>query len=475
MKVRCLVILILFGYGAGLRAQSSQKAMKEYIEQYRWIAISEMQRTGIPASIKLAQALLESRWGTSQLARNGNNHFGIKCGDRWPGGRQFALDDDFDKQGNLINSCFRVYGSPEESFLAHSDFLMDPIKISRYGFLFNLDPTDYKAWAKGLKKAGYATDPNYHKKLISLIDDLKLDKYDKLSTKEIAIIEQRERPSERPVPPLPVLVPKEKPVPPVAVLVNNDVRYATVGSGETLRDLANRTDTPVRWLLKYNENLNSVGDKALPEGARVYLQPKRKSYRGKEKWHTVKPGESLLAISAQYAIDLEKLKTRNLIAGQVEPVKGEQIKLRGGKVKTAPKVRSIGLVSTAAREQAAPTPPATTSSASSPVPATIPAPELRDTQHIQFSPVVTAPPKPVDVAPASAEESPFAAPNTALPPPKPPTSSPAPAPEPIYHWVQPGETLWRIARQYNSSIEVVRSLNNLPGDTIKSGMRLRVK
>ncbi|MCR5519299.1 MAG: glucosaminidase domain-containing protein [Bacteroidales bacterium] len=162
---RCL--LIVLAMLAALTA-ASDTPQNEYIKKYASIAVSEMQRSGVPASITLAQGMLESRYGLSSLAADGNNHFGIKCHRNWKG-KTMRVNDD------APNECFRVYGSAEESFRDHSDFLRYQ---DRYKSLFELKPTDYKGWAKGLKKAGYATDPKYAEKLIKIIEDYKLYQYD---------------------------------------------------------------------------------------------------------------------------------------------------------------------------------------------------------------------------------------------------------------------------------------------------------
>ena len=142
---------------------------KTYIEKYSGLAIEEMYRTGVPASITLAQGLLESGNGLSELAVKGNNHFGIKCGSDWDG-KSVRYDDD------ARNECFRAYKHPKQSYEDHSKFLASR---SRYASLFKLKITDYKGWARGLKRAGYATDPNYAQRLINLIELYNLDKYDK--------------------------------------------------------------------------------------------------------------------------------------------------------------------------------------------------------------------------------------------------------------------------------------------------------
>ena len=144
---------------------------RKYIAQYASMAVNEMYRSGVPASITLAQGMLESRNGESPLASKGNNHFGIKCHNTWEGGKMYYDDD---RKGE----CFRKYKSVDESFRDHSDFLR---YRDRYKFLFDLKTTDYKGWAYGLKKAGYATDPAYPQKLIKLIEDYQLYKYDTMS------------------------------------------------------------------------------------------------------------------------------------------------------------------------------------------------------------------------------------------------------------------------------------------------------
>ena len=162
---RCLLIILAMLTGLVALSDTPQN---EYIKKYASIAVSEMHRSGVPASITLAQGMLESRYGLSSLAADGNNHFGIKCHRNWKG-RTMRVNDD------APNECFRVYKSAEESFRDHSDFLRYQ---DRYKALFELKPTDYKGWAKGLKKAGYATDPKYAEKLIKLIEDYRLYQYD---------------------------------------------------------------------------------------------------------------------------------------------------------------------------------------------------------------------------------------------------------------------------------------------------------
>lgn len=153
-----------------------------YIDQYKYIAISEMKRTGIPASIKLAQGLMESMSGRSELAINANNHFGIKCKNSWEGETYQYKDDDVDEKGEIIHSCFRKYTAAEESYIDHSEFLTGR---KRYKLLFDFDKTDYLSWARGLQNCGYATDPLYAEKLIVAIEKYQLYLFDQLDASEL--------------------------------------------------------------------------------------------------------------------------------------------------------------------------------------------------------------------------------------------------------------------------------------------------
>lgn len=168
----------------------SVSVQERYIEQYKQIAISEMERSKIPASIKMAQALFESQSGRSELATQANNHFGIKCKTTWSGDTYQYKDDDLDKEGNLTFSCFRSYSSAIDSYKDHSDFL---IGRSRYQELFSLPMDDYKSWAYGLKKCGYATDPLYAEKLIRVIEKYNLDLLD-IRSEVPAIVAEPELP-----------------------------------------------------------------------------------------------------------------------------------------------------------------------------------------------------------------------------------------------------------------------------------------
>ena len=149
----------------------------QYINNYKELAVIEMYRSGIPASITMAQALHESHYGSSDLAVKANNHFGIKCKSYWEGGKYYHEDDDYDRSGRLIESCFRAYESVFDSYIDHSNFLM---RTGHYQHLFKIEKGDYQSWAFGLQKSGYATDPKYALKLINIVEKYELDKLDKM-------------------------------------------------------------------------------------------------------------------------------------------------------------------------------------------------------------------------------------------------------------------------------------------------------
>ncbi|MCB0661538.1 MAG: LysM peptidoglycan-binding domain-containing protein [Saprospiraceae bacterium] len=426
MQRLIFVLPLLFLY-LGLKAQNA--TYFQYIEQYRNIAISEMERAGIPASIKLAQALLESNAGRSTLARQANNHFGIKCGGNWNGKKHYRKDDDYDHKGRLTKSCFRSYKNAEESFVAHSEFLRDPNKDARYGFLFRLKPTDYKKWAYGLKRAGYATNPNYPKQLINIIETYELDKLDKISSTELIAGNNTNQSG-------------------FGVLLNNDVKMVLAKKAETPAIIARRVDVDVRNILKYNEGITSP-NQILEESSRVYLQPKRSSYREQKKYHYVKQGETMYTISQMYGVKMDKLYSRNRLAKGKQPAIGEKIKLRGWKVpgNEIPKLQSE-------------VPPPSNDPVELPAPKT----EDPDVEADQFLEEINIP-----------EKNPT--PPTPPQPSQKPDSSQDAQPEKTtiqYHTVSKGDTLYNISKRYGITVERLKSMNKMQSDTIHLGQRLKV-
>ncbi len=321
----CSLTFILYAYGV---AQGDIDLKRKYIEQFKWIALKEMELTGIPAAIKLAQGLLESNAGFSTLATEANNHFGMKCHNDWTGLTYYKVDDDKDAKGNLIPSCFRKFSSPEESYHAHSLWLT---QRSRYSALFTLDPGDYRAWAHGLKKAGYATDPAYGEKLISIIEKFELHKIQptaspsnlnlvlKTETKEKDRVLQKESVKTEAV------SDQNK----AGVWMMNKVRFVYANQGMQLSEISKKYDIPIKKLQAYNPVLSD----RIPDKQPVFLEPKRKSFHGEQKWHIVKAGESLQQIADYYAVKSEALRKRNRLFEREEPTIGTRLKLNGKKIK----------------------------------------------------------------------------------------------------------------------------------------------
>lgn len=289
----CILLVSIFN----LSAQNT--ARKAYIKKYKHLAIKEMQRTGIPASITLAQGILESGNGRSRLARKAKNHFGIKCHD-WKG--PFIRVDDDRK-----NEKFRKYKSVEHSYRDHSNFLTTK---GRYSFLFRLNPKDYKGWAKGLKKAGYATARNYAHMLIRIIEEEKLYKYDNLSKKEMKLLANAKN--------LNSLTER--------VQINNKVNFIKIKKGDTFYAISDNFDISINRIKRYNELSKHH---TLKVGEIIYLQKKRgKAAKGNE-FHIVKEGEDLHDIAQKYGIRLKRLCRFNYIKKNVELMEGEKIYLRG--------------------------------------------------------------------------------------------------------------------------------------------------
>lgn len=349
MKIKTLIVSVfLFLSWAVLEAAPGKTAQEIYIERYAPLAVSEMYRSGIPASITLAQGLLESGYGLSELAVKGNNHFGIKCHNNWKGGKMYHNDD---RRGE----CFRKYASPEQSYRDHSDFLR---YRERYRFLFDYRVTDYKSWAHGLKKAGYATDRAYPRKLIQLIEDYDLHQYDrkpasfgrasvtssgksrvkasgksrKSSGKVVENV--KESVSEIPVAPSQIensyrmtdeqradfhfSMSRE-------VFMKNGVPFVTASEGDSYGSIAAANRLFLREILKFNDQDR---EKVLSPGTVVYLQPKKKqAVKGLEK-HVVEAGESMWSISQRYGVRLKSLYKMNGMTDMDVPGEGDIIKLR---------------------------------------------------------------------------------------------------------------------------------------------------
>ncbi len=293
---------------------SGKPAQVIYIEKYSQLAVEEMYRSGIPASITLAQGLLESRYGQSELAVKANNHFGIKC-HNW-NGETIYYDDD--RKGE----CFRKYSSPEESFRDHSDFLR---YRDRYKFLFDLEPMDYKGWAHGLKKAGYATDSHYAQKLIRLIEEYELYRYDLSDTPK------RHRPESPSELERVRLVDSGKSEVfhfslSRQIYTVNGVPFVYSVEGETYSSIAAANGLFLKEILRFNDLEEA---EYLYPGTMVYLQRKKKeASRGIEKHIVEEQGETMRDIAQRYAVRLDKLCRMNGRSEGYMPKEEEVIFLR---------------------------------------------------------------------------------------------------------------------------------------------------
>ncbi len=263
------------------------------------MAVIEMHRSGVPASITLAQGILESSSGNSRLAKYANNHFGIKCKGGWEGDVIYADDDAPDE-------CFRAYGSVLDSYRDHSEFLRTNW---RYHPLFELHITDYKGWSRGLRKAGYATNPKYHTILINLIERYQLDQYDKAP------------------------IPRNS----TATIANNTINNVPVlvaTPAMTVSTIANANDLKDRHIRKWND---LPKDAEIQSGDLVYLKPKRR--RGSAESHVVAPGETMHTISQQYGIKLKQLYKKNRMEYGTQAAEGQKLNMR----KKIPKDSSVEL------------------------------------------------------------------------------------------------------------------------------------
>lgn len=307
-----LTLLIFFGSGnLSLKAQSHRITTEEYIKKYKDIALKDMKEYKIPASITLAQGILESGSGNGKLARKANNHFGIKCHKDW-NGKKFYMDDD------AKHECFRKYQKPEDSYRDHSLFLT---KKGRYSFLFNYDITDYKKWAYGLKKAGYATNPKYPQLLIHIIEKYNLNEYDgkvkgkKTKTKFIT----------GPLPDFKQFKEKGLNKKGRMVYVNNKTKLIFAKEGDTYRNLAFEFGLYPYQILKYNDvNRKHI----LQIGEIVYVKSKRHKADKHYKTHKVKRGESLWYLSQLYGIKEKSLRKLNNIPKNISVSEGTVLKLR---------------------------------------------------------------------------------------------------------------------------------------------------
>ncbi|HOE93865.1 MAG TPA: glucosaminidase domain-containing protein [Candidatus Cryptobacteroides sp.] len=309
-------LTLIFTAFAILFATASDSTPQEsYIAKYSGIAVKEMRRTGVPASITLAQGMLESRYGLSKLAVEGHNHFGIKCHSDWKGKKMYHDDD-------ASQECFRVYASDAQSFRDHSDFLR---YRDRYKPLFELAPTDYKGWARGLKEAGYATDPKYADKLIKIIEDYNLHRFDIGSAGEKVS-----------VPEAPLLIEKKSEHRVVKgehysyslsrpLYKRNGVRFVYSQPGETYSSIAGAYNLFLKEILRFND---LSAEQVLEKGSVVYLQRKKRFASPGMEMYVFSEGENLRDVCQRFAVQEKSIIKLNELPDGYVPQEGDKIMLR---------------------------------------------------------------------------------------------------------------------------------------------------
>ena len=306
-----LVTILLLTIAVTLSAQSSRISREDYIQKYKELAIKQMKQSGIPASIIMAQACFESDNGNSRLAKEANNHFGIKCHSSWTG-PTIRHDDD------ALQECFRKYDNPENSFSDHSDFLR---YRDRYAFLFNLQRDDYKGWAEGLKKAGYATNPAYAERLIKIIEEYKLYELD-YEQPEIAVKSPVEIEIEQTVD---VNIDNYTFMLGRQEYRRNGTKFVLARDNDSYEAIAVDMNIKVKKLQQYNDVSGNV---SLKVGDVVYIETKQSSTVDALPLHIAESGETMWQISQRYGVTLKSLyKYNNMKAGQ-EPIVGQEIFLQ---------------------------------------------------------------------------------------------------------------------------------------------------
>lgn len=378
--------------------QANMTAQLRYVETYKTLAIGEMQRTGIPASITLAQAILETNGGQSLLAREANNHFGLKCTSQWKGANFYKDDDEFDDEGNPVLSCFRRYPRPQESYADHSRFLKRP----RYAFLGHLPATDYHAWAAGLDTAGYSFAEGYGQKLIDIIERYRLFEYDARRTTDFN---------------------GDANVPQRRLGWLNGVAVVLAEEGETLAGLAQTYGLPAEEVVRHNDGGYTAAE-ALPANTFVFLAEKRDQWGGRFVFHTVLEGETIFSIAQLYGIRLADLRARNGYKTGRQPQPGERLQIR------------------------------------EPLPEPAPAVIVSD----------DPPPGHHGLLLTAAEAGQFMARD-----PEPVPTIDLSEPEDETYTVQAGDTLFAIARRFETSVARLKELNQLGSNSLQTGQKLKIQ
>lgn len=413
-------LFILLASFAFAQDQQNEVVIK-YIERYQSIAIDQMKQYGIPASITLAQGILESNAGRSSLAVNANNHFGIKCHTTWYG--KTIIQDDDSK-----NECFRKYDSPEDSYRDHSEFLKTR---DRYAFLFSYPVHDYKSWAYGLKQAGYATNPKYAELLIKNIELYSLYKYDSPDYMDNNPLYSDTKP--------PTPVNSQNIDWSARIYMRNNIRAVNLLPGETLDEIGKKSGQGLSRILKYNDLTKNIRPS---DGSIIYLQPKRR--KGDELYHTVKAGETMYIIAQIHGVKLKYLYQMNNMEPGTQAAVGEIIYLRSRRTTTPLLEKNTTPVnnnpqptieSNAGKNTEMQMPQVNTESTSPTYNESLTNPNNDNLSHMITMPDDAA----------------------------------------NYYTVKPGDTLYSISKAYNTSVEKLMQMNKLYSEIIHVGMRIRIR
>ncbi len=319
--LKCLIALTVLNTQHIQAQESLNPSVVKYIETYAVLAIKEMNRTGVPASIKLAQGILETKAGESDLVSKSNNHFGLKCKSTWSGGKVFHDDDE-------AGECFRKYANAEESFIDHSNYLKSQ---TRYSFLFEYSPEDYSSWAHGLKKAGYATNPVYAQNLIKYIETYRLNELQQyIEEVEAVDVSTYIEALKTPLPKNTTAQTTErKSNYPSGIFKINGLKVMYVEKGTSLLSLAKKHKSHLSSLIAFNELPSSTT--ILDKDQLVYFERKKKT--GKSPYHRVQKGETVKDISQAEGIRLSSLMQLNKLKPGMQPKVGQQLSMQEPKQK----------------------------------------------------------------------------------------------------------------------------------------------
>ncbi len=444
-----------------MRSEVSYDQALAYIDRYKDFAISEMERTGIPASIKMGQAILESDYGRSKLATLASNHFGAKCHNTWNGARYYHDDD-------APNECFRKYKSVYESFVDHSKVLAK----KRYESLYYLDPYDYKSWAKGLKKAGYATNPAYSTLLINIIERYglhNLDRYEEVPRFAQAANAPANKRGE-------VLIgmnllSEEVPVSAATSLskktptVANGLTYVYYDKEVSPDQIASTYQMPVEQVLRFNDMLPGF---MFPQGMSIYLKEKRNDCISGLTEHRVKEGETMFGIAQAYGVKLRSLYHMNSIKFPKQPKPGVILRLKSNSAAFVSDSRSKPTKSTGTSSLQ------TTSTTKSNLVYGSGAGNSAKTSKVGSEQMLTEGRSAVEHTSQKSEKLPVRAVYGSTVPALPSKSNKSESV--FYHTVQEYDTVITIAQAYGITVAKLKALNGATdeGLSLRPGMKLRI-